>query len=74
MTCSGFLCCRSLPQHDRHSTVLDVRVPFLDAAPLKPDVHEAYLQPRTASKDASVFEHCVSAIDKGLTSGAHDCR
>jgi cyclic beta-1,2-glucan synthetase len=34
-------------------------------------VQEEYLQPTVSAKDATVFEHCVLAIDKGLTAGHH---
>jgi cyclic beta-1,2-glucan synthetase len=51
--------------------VMDERTPFLEAPLLLPDVQEEYRQPSVSSMDASVFEHCVRAIDKGLTIGAH---
>ena len=51
--------------------VLDERVPFLDAPVLAPDQHESYGQPRVSVQDGTLFEHCVRAIDKGLTAGAH---
>jgi len=51
--------------------VLDARAPFLEAPALAPDAHEAYGQPRVSSEDATLFEHCVRALDKGITAGAH---
>ena len=51
--------------------VLNARVPFLDAPVLAPDAHEAYGQPHVSSEDATLFDHCVRAIDKGITAGAH---
>jgi cyclic beta-1,2-glucan synthetase len=51
--------------------VLDERAPFLEAALLAPDAQEAYGEPRVSSEDGTLFEHCVRAIDKGLTAGAH---
>ncbi len=51
--------------------VLDERIPFLEAPALAPDAHDAYLEPRVSSEQASLFEHCVRAIDRGLTAGAH---
>jgi cyclic beta-1,2-glucan synthetase len=51
--------------------VLDERVPFLDGEALQPDAQDAYGQPRVSTEDASLFEHCVRALDRGLTSGAH---
>ena len=52
-------------------SVMDERTPFLEAPLLAPDVQEEYQQPGVSSKDATVFEHCVLAIDKGLTAGDH---
>jgi cyclic beta-1,2-glucan synthetase len=53
------------------AAVLDERAPFLDAPLLAPDGHEMYSQPRVAPEDGTLFEHCVRAIEKGLTAGAH---
>ncbi len=52
-------------------TVLDARAPFLDGPPLAPDAEEAYGPAGRAPEDGTVFEHCVRAIEKGLTAGAH---
>jgi len=46
-------------------------VPFLEAPLLAPDEIEAYGQPRVSAEDGTLFEHCVRAIDKGLSAGAH---
>jgi cyclic beta-1,2-glucan synthetase len=51
--------------------LLNVQVPFLEASPLAAGAQEAYLLPRVSSEQGSVFEHCLRAIDKGLTAGAH---
>ena len=51
--------------------VLDESVPFLEAPPLAPDAQEAYIQPRVSAERGSLFEHCLRAIDKGLTAGTH---
>ena len=53
------------------SSILDEVVPFLDAPPLTPDQHEVYDLPTVSASSASLFDHCVRAIDRGLTSGAH---
>ena len=50
---------------------LDERAPFLEAPLLETDSQEAYGQPRVSAQDGTLFDHCVRAIDKGLTSGAH---
>jgi cyclic beta-1,2-glucan synthetase len=51
--------------------VLDERAPFLEAPALAPDAQESYGHPRVSSADGTLFEHCVRAIEKGLTAGAH---
>ncbi len=50
--------------------VLDERVPFLEAPLLAPRSTGGLLaSPRVSSEDGSLFEHCLRAIDKGLTVG-----
>jgi len=51
--------------------VLDEPVPFLEAAALAPGALDSYTQPRVSAEQASLFEHCVRAIDRGSTAGAH---
>ncbi len=51
--------------------VFDESVGFLDAPPLAPESQEAYIQPRVSAERGSLFEHCLRAIDKGITAGAH---
>ncbi|HKQ56462.1 MAG TPA: glucoamylase family protein, partial [Candidatus Eisenbacteria bacterium] len=51
--------------------LLDTPVAFLEAPVLEPDQHEAYTQPRVSPQTASIYEHCVRAIDRGLTIGHH---
>ncbi len=53
------------------ATVLDERIPFLEAPLLQPDQHEAYSQPVVSADEATLFEHCTRAIDTGLTMGSH---
>ena len=53
------------------SGLLDEVVPFLEAPVLAAGETAAYGQPALAAASASVFDHCVRAIDKGLTAGAH---
>jgi cyclic beta-1,2-glucan synthetase len=46
-------------------------VSFLEAPPLTPGQQEAYVLPVVSAERAPLFEHCLRAIDKGLTAGAH---
>jgi cyclic beta-1,2-glucan synthetase len=49
----------------------DEPVPFLDGRPLEANESEAYELPRPAAESASLFEHCVRAIDHAITAGPH---
>ena len=51
--------------------VLDERVPFLKAPLLTADEHEAYGTPTVSAEDGTLFEHCLRAIERGITAGAH---
>ena len=51
--------------------VLDERLPFLSAPVLGADVQESYLEPQVAAESGTLFEHCVRALDRGITTGAH---
>ncbi|MGH7730456.1 MAG: GH36-type glycosyl hydrolase domain-containing protein, partial [Candidatus Eiseniibacteriota bacterium] len=51
--------------------VLDVPVPFLEAAPLLPTELEAYGQPAVSAESGTLYEHCVRAVERSLTIGPH---
>ena len=51
--------------------ILAERVPFLSAPPLAEGEWEAYSRPDVAVEAASLYEHCLRAIDRSLTSGPH---
>ncbi len=51
--------------------ILNERVPFLQAPPLGPDGHDDYALPTVSAEDGTLFEHCVRAIERGTTAGAH---
>jgi cyclic beta-1,2-glucan synthetase len=51
--------------------VLNEVASFLESPPLQPHEHERYEQPKTSSESASLYEHCVRAIDRGLQFGPH---
>jgi cyclic beta-1,2-glucan synthetase len=51
--------------------LLDEAVPFIEGAPLPADAQEAYEPAQVSQTTGSVFDHCIKAIDKALTSGAH---
>jgi cyclic beta-1,2-glucan synthetase len=53
------------------TAVLDERVPYLEGPELLPDQADGYFQPERSPESASVFEHCVAAIERSLAVGAH---
>jgi cyclic beta-1,2-glucan synthetase len=53
------------------ASILAERVPFLEAPPLEPGQAEVYALPKVSAETATLFEHCVRAVSKGLTAGAH---
>jgi cyclic beta-1,2-glucan synthetase len=53
------------------ASVLDEYVPFLEMRPLEPHEHEVYDLPRVTEEHASVYEHCLRALRRACTTGAH---
>ncbi|MGO9764567.1 MAG: GH36-type glycosyl hydrolase domain-containing protein [Myxococcaceae bacterium] len=51
--------------------ILEETVGFLEAPGLAPEAQEAYGTPTVSSQTASLFEHCLRAIDRALTVGTH---
>jgi cyclic beta-1,2-glucan synthetase len=53
------------------ASLLDAPAPFLAMRPLQPDEHEVYELPSPSGQAASVYEHCLRALRRACTSGAH---
>jgi cellobiose phosphorylase len=51
--------------------VLDEPVPFLEERRLEPEEHDLYSVPRVSTESASLYEHCLRALDAGTTAGEH---
>ena len=51
--------------------VLDEMVSFLEARPVKPDEEAYYDLPNKSEETATLYQHCVRAIERGLKFGAH---
>jgi cellobiose phosphorylase len=51
--------------------VLDEEIPFLDARPVKPDEEAYYDLPNRSDESATLYQHCVRAIEHGLVFGMH---
>jgi cyclic beta-1,2-glucan synthetase len=53
------------------ASVLDEAVPFITMRQLEPHEHEVYDQPSPADQVRPVYEHCVRALRRASTVGAH---
>jgi cyclic beta-1,2-glucan synthetase len=53
------------------AAILDEPVPFLKGRLLAPEQEEEYGLPAVASESASLYDHCLRALDHGLRLGAH---
>ena len=51
--------------------VLDEKVPFLEGRALKPEEEAYYDLPQRSDEVATLYEHCVRAIERGLNFGVH---
>ena len=51
--------------------VLDEMIPFLDGRPVKPDEEAYYDMPIGSGESATLYQHCVRAIERGLNFGEH---
>ena len=51
--------------------VFDEQVPFLTGRVLDPGEHDAYERPAVAAEAASLYEHCLRAIEISLATGSH---
>ncbi len=51
--------------------LLQEKVPFLKGEPLKADEEDRYGEYNLTEEGYSIYEHCIRAIQKGSTAGAH---
>ncbi len=51
--------------------ILDEQSAFLEAPPLEPGEESRYGLPRVSDRFATLWEHCIRALDRGLRYGAH---
>jgi cellobiose phosphorylase len=51
--------------------VLDETAAFLEAPPLEPGEESRYGLPRISDRRATLWDHCVRALDRGMRYGAH---
>src|SRR5688572_16587843 len=53
------------------ATILDESVSFLEMRALGPDEHEVFDLPQVSAEQATVYEHCLRALRRAATKGAH---
>jgi cyclic beta-1,2-glucan synthetase len=53
------------------AAILDERVPFLEGPLLDPGQTEAYGHPSASGESATLYDHCLRAIERSQTSGSH---
>jgi cyclic beta-1,2-glucan synthetase len=53
------------------ASVLDEKIPFLEGRPVKPEEEAYYDLPNRSEESATLYEHCVRAIEHGLRFGEH---
>ena len=53
------------------TSVLDAYVPFITMPALSPDEHEVYDLPVVTDEHGSIYEHCLRALRRACTVGAH---
>jgi len=51
--------------------VLDEKISFLEARPVKPEEESYYDLPNQSEETATLYQHCVRAIERGLKFGTH---
>jgi len=52
-------------------SILDAEVSFIEGPPLRPDQEDSYYTPTISHNSASLYEHCVRALNHSLKVGAH---
>jgi len=52
-------------------SVLEVVTAFIEGPDLEPDMEHNYLQPAVSEEAATVYEHCVRALESGRGTGPH---
>ena len=58
-------------EHTQDEDILVQEVQFLEDLPLGPDEDERYSETKISTEQASLFEHCLRAIERSLHFGSH---
>ena len=53
------------------AAVLDEVIPYLEGPRLAEHEHDAFFEPQTSAKKATLYQHCAEALDQSAGVGAH---
>ena len=53
------------------ATILDEQAQYITMRELAPDEHEIYDLPQASNESGSIYDHCLRALKKACTKGAH---
>jgi len=53
------------------TSVLDVEVPYIEGPELEPSHEDAYMTPAISERLATIYEHCIAALESGRRTGPH---
>ncbi len=54
------------------SEILDEQVTYITMRQLNADEHEIYDLPQSSDESGTIYDHCIRALKKACTAGAHD--
>ncbi len=57
--------------HTGDTSLLDEAIPFIEGPLLEPSQHEIYDLPHASAESATIFDHCVRALEYSLKYGEH---
>lgn len=52
-------------------SILDEVIPFLEGVPIPEGQEDLYFEPHPAEQQASLYEHCIRALERSLAVGSH---
>jgi len=58
-------------EHTEDNSIWDEIVPFITDDPLEPGQNERYARTRESEEKASLYNHCIRAIERSLAFGSH---
>lgn len=53
-------------------SILYLKIPYLEGAPLREDEHERYFEPQRSKTRGTLYEHCLRAMEHADRFGAHE--